>query len=148
MTAKSRTVIIVSAVIVICGALTFFFISKLRSRKPPEFEAVDMIDRRANLPMVEPIKRDLAEIKERGQLIVLAPYNSTTYFLYRGEPLGYEYELLQSFAKEHGVALKVIVVTDRKSLYSMLNAGQGDIAAARLRAAPDGEVRGRSSKMG
>jgi membrane-bound lytic murein transglycosylase F len=132
MTAKSRTVLIVSAVIVICGALTFFFISKLKSRKPPDADAVDTIDRRANLPMVEPIKRDLAEIKERGQLIVLAPYNSTTYFLYRGEPLGYEYELLQAFAKEHGVALKVIVVTDRKSLYSMLNAGDGDIAAARL----------------
>jgi membrane-bound lytic murein transglycosylase MltF len=29
---------------------------------------------------------------------VLALTNSTTYFVYRGEPLGYEYELLQSFA--------------------------------------------------
>src|SRR5215213_403389 len=82
--------------------------------------------------MVEPIRRDLSEIKERGQLVVLAPYNSTTYFLYRGEPLGYEYELLQAFAKEQGVPLKVIVATDRKSFYSMLNSGEGDIVAARL----------------
>jgi membrane-bound lytic murein transglycosylase F len=82
--------------------------------------------------MVEPIKRDLAEIKERGQLTVLAPYNSTTYFLYRGEPLGYEYELLQAFAKEQGLGLKVIVATDRKSFYSMLNAGDADLVAARL----------------
>jgi membrane-bound lytic murein transglycosylase F len=132
MTARIRTGLIVSAVVVICGALTFFFISRLGNRKPPESEAVDPIDRRTNLPMVEPIKRDLAEIKERGQLVVLAPYNSTSYFLYRGEPLGYEYELLQAFAKEHGVPLKVVVVTDRKSYYPLLNAGDGDIVAARL----------------
>lgn len=132
MTARSRTGLIVLAVLVIGGALTFFFISRIRSRKPPEAEAVDQIDRRTNLPMVEPIKRDLAEIKERGQLVVLAPYNSTSYFLYRGEPLGYEYELLQAFAKEQGMPLKVIVVTDRKSYYPLLNAGDGDIVAARL----------------
>ena len=132
MTARTRTGIILLAVIVLGGALTYFIISRLKGGKPPDAEAVDQIDRRSNLPMVEPIKRDLAEIKERGQLIVLAPYNSTTYFLYRGEPLGYEYELLQSFAKEHGIALKVIVATDRKSFYSMLNAGDGDIVAARL----------------
>lgn len=132
MTAKTRTGLTLLAVLVIGGALTIFFISRLRGRKLPDVEAVDPIDRRTDLPMVEPIKRDLAEIKERGQLVVLAPYNSTTYFLYRGEPLGYEYELLQSFAKEHGVSLKVVVVTDRKSLYPLLNAGDGDIVAARL----------------
>lgn len=132
MTARTRTGLILAAVVVICSALTVFFLKRTINHKPPDFEAVDEIDRRTNLPMVEPIKRDLADIKTRGQLVVLAPYNSTTYFLYRGEPMGYEFELLQAFAKEQGVALKVIVVTDRKSLYSMLNAGDGDVAAARL----------------
>jgi membrane-bound lytic murein transglycosylase F len=132
MTARTRTGLILLVVIILGGGLTYFFISRLKSLKAPEAEAVDVIDRRTNLPMVEPIRRDFAEIKARGQLILLAPYNSTTYFLYRGEPLGYEYELLQAFAKEHGIALKVIVATDRKSLYPMLNAGDGDIVAARL----------------
>src|SRR4051812_42848623 len=132
MTARIRTGLITLIILVLGGSLTFFFVSRLRHRRPPETEAVDPIDRRTNVPMVEPIKRDLAEIKERGQLVVLAPYNSTTYFLYRGEPLGYEYELLQSFAKEQGVALKVIVATDRKSFYSILNAGEADMVAARL----------------
>ena len=103
-----------------------------KRHRQAETEAVDQIDRRSNLPMVEPVKRDLAEIKERGWLVVLAPYNSTTYFLYRGEPLGYEYELLQAFAKEHGVGLKMIVVTDPKSLFPLLNSGEGDIVADRL----------------
>jgi membrane-bound lytic murein transglycosylase F len=82
--------------------------------------------------MVAPISRDLAEIRERGSLTVLAPYNSTTYFIYQGEPLGYEYELLQAFAKDLGVPLKMVVVTDPKSLLPLLNSGEGDIAAARL----------------
>lgn len=101
-------------------------------RMPPSLEALDTIDRRSNLPMVEPISRDLDEIRKRGSLTILAPYNSTTYFLYQGEPLGYEYELLQGFAKDLGVPLKIVVVTDPKSLLPLLNSGEGDMAAARL----------------
>ena len=101
-------------------------------RRPPSLEAIDTIDRRSNLPLGQPISRDLAEIRERGSLVVLAPYNSTTYFIYQGEPLGYEYELLRAFAKDLGVNLKMVVVTDPKSLYPLLNSGEGDIAAARL----------------
>ena len=116
---------------ILMASLIFVFPACKRFRKP-EMSEVDTIDRRSNLPMVEPIQRDLTNIKERGTLTVLAPYNSTTYFLYRGEPLGYEFELLRSFAEAQGVALKVIVVTDPKSLFPLLNSGDGDIIAARL----------------
>ncbi len=81
--------------------------------------------------MVEPITRDLAQIRERESITVVAPYSSTTYFIYQGELLGYEYELL-AFAKDLGVALKIVVVTDPKSLTPALNEGEGDIAAAPL----------------
>jgi membrane-bound lytic murein transglycosylase F len=104
-----------------------------------EIQQIDPIDRRSNLPMVEPISRDLADIKKSGTLTVLAPYNSTTYFIYRGEPLGYEYELLQAFAKSEGLELKMVVVADPKSLFTILNSGEGDIAADRL--IPDADSR-------
>jgi membrane-bound lytic murein transglycosylase F len=109
-------------------------------KHPKPLEAIDPIDRRTNLPMSAPIERDLAAIRESGTLTVLAPYNSTTYFVYRGEPLGYEYELLRAFADDHGLALKMIVVTDPKSLFPLLNSGEGDIAAARLIPTPEGEA--------
>jgi len=105
-----------------------------------ELEPVDPIDRRSNLPMVAPINRDLADIKQRGTLTVVAPYNSTTYFIYRGEALGYEYELLQSFAKSQGLDLKMVVVADSKSLFSTLNSGEGDIAANRIVPTPENET--------
>src|SRR5918993_887222 len=101
-------------------------------RKPPSLEAIDVIDRRTNLEIPPPIERDLAQIRERGSLVVLAPYNSTTYFIYQGEPLGYEYELLRAFAKDIGVPMKVVVAADPKSLFALLNSGDGDIAAGRI----------------
>jgi membrane-bound lytic murein transglycosylase F len=101
-------------------------------RKPLSLEALDKIDRRSNLTVGQPVNRDLAQIRERGHLVVLAPYNSTTYFIYQGQPLGYEYELLQGFANDLGVPLKMVVVADPKSLLPLLNSGEGDIAAARL----------------
>ncbi len=114
--------------LILCSLL---IISCLACKRHPRMQLaeVDQIDRSANVPMVEPVERDLMEIRERGSLVVLAPYNSTTYFLYRGEPLGYEYELLQEFAKAHDMGLKMIVVTDPKSILSLLNSGEGDIAA-------------------
>ena len=105
-----------------------------------ELEQIDPIDRRSNLLMVGPINRDLADIKKGGTLTVIAPYNATTYFIYRGEPLGYEYELLQSFAKDQGLALKMVVVADPKSLFTILNSGEGDIAANRLVPTPENET--------
>lgn len=101
-------------------------------RRPPALDAIDQIDRRSNLPLGDPIRRDLSQIRERGALVVLAPYNSTTYFIYQGEPLGYEYELLRAFAKDLGVPLKMVVVADPKSIFPLLNSGDGDIAASRL----------------
>jgi membrane-bound lytic murein transglycosylase F len=80
---------------------------------------------------------DLEDIRKRDTLIVLAPYNSTTYFLYRGEAMGYEFELLKNFASDLGVALRVVLVQDRDSMFTMLRAGKGDVAAARLIPLPE-----------
>ena len=103
--------------------------SGLHRRRAPALEAVDPIVRSANVPMAAPaVERDLAAVKGGGTLTVLTPYNSTSYFIYRGEPLGYEYELLQAFAREQGVELKMVVVADPKSLLPLLNSGEGDIA--------------------
>ena len=122
--------------LVLC-ALVFPNWSSCHRKVYAELEEIDPIDRRSNLQMVAPINRDLADIKKRGTLIVLAPYNATTYFIYRGEPLGYEYELLQSFAKSEDLELKMVVVADPKSLFSILNGGEGDIAADRLVPTPE-----------
>lgn len=80
----------------------------------------------------DPVDRDWAEIRARDTLRVLLVYNSTSYFLYRGEPLGYEYEGLRAFAEDHDLALDVRVVQDRSTVFRLLNRGEGDVVAARL----------------
>ena len=84
-----------------------------------------------------PVPLDWDEIARRDTLKALLTFNSTGYFIHKGEPLGYEYELLQAFAAEHGLALETVVVRDRLLLFRMLNAGEGDVVAARLVAAPE-----------
>ena len=41
----------------------------------------------------------LQKIKDRGKLVATTDYNSINYFVYRGTPMGYQYEMLKSFAK-------------------------------------------------
>lgn len=88
-------------------------------------------------PKSEPIARDLDAIIAAGTLRVLFTFNSTGYFIYRGETMGYEYELLDRFARESHLKLQPVVVRDSASLYEQLNRGEGDIVAAQLAATAD-----------
>lgn len=124
-------------------SLLLLLLPSASCRRGPKtkLEPLDEIVRKTDVPPPpEPVKRDLEEIRARGTLTVLAPYNSTTYFVYRGEPLGYEYELLREFASSQGLALRMVVVTDPKSLLPLLNEGEGDIAASRLVPTPETEA--------
>lgn len=73
---------------------------------------------------------DITEIKERGRLTAITTYGSGTYFLYRGKPMGLEYELLSRFAAELDVKLDIRVTRDIENARHMLNSGEGDIVAA------------------
>jgi membrane-bound lytic murein transglycosylase F len=83
-------------------------------------------------PSIAPIARDLPDIAQAGSLNVLFTFNSTGYFLYRGETMGYEYELLDRFARESKLRLKPVVVRDSEELFDRLNKGDGDVVAAQL----------------
>jgi len=48
--------------------------------------------------VVNSIDRDLEDIRKDGILKVLVVYSSTSYFLYKGQTMGFEYELLNQLA--------------------------------------------------
>ena len=75
---------------------------------------------------------DLQQIKDSGELTVLTLYSSTSYFIYRGEDMGFQYELSQQFAKSLGVKLKVKVAKNSRELIEKLLAGEGDLIAYTL----------------
>ena len=72
---------------------------------------------------------DLADIKKRGYINALVDNNSISYFIYKGQSMGYEYELLNLLAKHLGVALKITITTGVERAIDQLNRGEGDILA-------------------
>lgn len=80
----------------------------------------------------DPMERDWDTIVASDTLTLLTTYNSTSYFLYRGMALGYEFEMVEKFAEDNELVLKTVVVPNRDSLFVLLNQGVGDIVAARI----------------
>jgi membrane-bound lytic murein transglycosylase F len=75
------------------------------------------------------VRYDLPEILKDGKLTVLAENSSTSFFIYRGRKMGFEYEVLKEFANELGVELEIKIVNDLDELTQLLNDGEGDIIA-------------------
>lgn len=75
---------------------------------------------------------DLTQIVDSGELVVLTLYSSTTYFNYRGQEMGYQYELSQQFADELGVKLRIKTARTPMQLVEMLQRGEGDLIAYTL----------------
>ena len=76
--------------------------------------------------------KDLPDIKEEGKLIAITDYNSTNYFIYRGQPMGYQYELLQDLAKHLDIKLEVVVSNDLQETFNCLRMGYCDLIAINL----------------
>jgi len=72
---------------------------------------------------------DLPQIEESGQLTALTLSSSISYFIYKGEEMGYEYELIKNFAESRGLTLNVKVAENENRLLEMLDAGEGDVIA-------------------
>ncbi len=83
----------------------------------------------AKLSAAKPFTRDLNEIKKDGKLKVLLAYSSTSYFLYKGKPMGYEYELLQRLADHLQLELEIKISNNLDMLLPNLIKGHADIVA-------------------
>lgn len=75
------------------------------------------------------VELDLKAIRQRGYINALVDNNSISYFIYKGKPMGYEYELLQLLANELNVGLKIKVTSGVEHAMEQLNRGEGDILA-------------------
>jgi membrane-bound lytic murein transglycosylase F len=112
---------ILTVAILILLTLTFSCTKKSsenrqKSKKKKEFQNIE-------------VQHDVEDIKKEGVLRALTTYSSTSYFLYRGQPMGYEYELLKRFAEYLGVKLDIVVSNSIDSLCYQLNRGDVDLVA-------------------
>ncbi|MDR1556322.1 MAG: transglycosylase SLT domain-containing protein [Tannerellaceae bacterium] len=80
-------------------------------------------------PQREEAPVDFPQLKEKGEITAATLYSSTSYFLYRMEPMGYEYERIYDFAKANGLKLNMKLAENRLRLLEMLQDGEADVIA-------------------
>ncbi|MFQ5354246.1 MAG: transporter substrate-binding domain-containing protein, partial [Thermodesulfobacteriota bacterium] len=77
-------------------------------------------------------KGDLDLIKKKKVLRMLTRNNSLTYYIYRGAPFGFEYEMMKKFADAQRLRLDVILPPGHDDLIPWLLDGRADIVASAM----------------
>lgn len=72
----------------------------------------------------------LQRIQKTGEITVVTRNNAHCYYLYRDQPMGFEYEMAQAFAEYLGVRLRVKVVDSWEDMVAALNMGSAAFIAA------------------
>lgn len=86
--------------------------------------------------------RDWEQIKSAKKLRILTLNNPASYFMWRGELMGFDYELMKQFSKRHHLRLEVVVKNDIDELLQALQSGEGDVIAASLTVTQKRQQRG------
>ncbi len=73
---------------------------------------------------------DIGQITSRGSLIVSISKNSTDYFLFRGEPMGFQLEILEDLGNYLGLKIEVLVSEDPSENVNNLRTGKSDMIAS------------------
>lgn len=72
---------------------------------------------------------DWPQILEKGRITAATLYGSTSYFQYKMQAMGYEYDLVKDFAKTHDLELDLKVARTTSELIDMLDKGEADLIA-------------------
>lgn len=109
-----------------CALLLTFLVLWLGfwSCKSPGAEAESQDEQQQNT--------ELNRIIKSGKLHAVVDYNSTNYFIYRGRPMGFKFELLQQLAKDMGVKLEISVSNNMEATFDGLRSKKYDLIAKNL----------------
>ena len=88
-------------------------------------------------PIVEDYKFvTLHKIKKAGRITVITRNTPHCYYLYRDEPMGFEYDLAREFADYLGVTLELNIADSWETMIPLLNDGAGALIAAGMAITP------------
>ncbi len=111
-----RTGLIAALVPLVATAVAVVVAVGLRVRLAPDPEP--------EIPIAE-----LSEIRERGYLIAATTFSPHSYFIYRGQPMGYSYELLERLGEELGLEIELEVIDTIEEMFKALETGRVDLVA-------------------
>ncbi len=72
--------------------------------------------------------RDWNAIKQSKTLRVVTRNRPDSYFIWRGELMGFEYDYIKKFADDHKLRLEILVPETRSNLVSWIAEGRADVA--------------------
>src|SRR5229473_3382945 len=81
--------------------------------------------------------RTLEEIVKSGYLRVLTRNNDTSFFIYRGHRMGFDYELGKKLAQHLGIRVDMIITQNWADMVPELLKGEGDVIAAEVTVTDD-----------
>ena len=76
--------------------------------------------------------RSLEEIVRSGYIRVLTRNNDTSFFIYRGHRMGFDYELGKKLAQHLGIRVDMIITQGWNEMVPALLKGEGDVIAAEM----------------
>ncbi|HMT66865.1 MAG TPA: transporter substrate-binding domain-containing protein, partial [Bacteroidales bacterium] len=83
------------------------------------------------------LPRDLDAILADGKIRAVTNINQTSYFIYKGEPMGFHFELLKKFADHLELELEIITSNDIDEALGYLQSGDADLVAIGLSVSAD-----------
>lgn len=98
------------------------------TQKPKEVSAIfhdTKEDNEASCP-------DLPQLEENGEIIAVTLSGPQTYFEFRGQSFGLQYELIADFARKHGLRIRMEIAHDTTELLRRLDLGEADVIALPL----------------
>ena len=76
--------------------------------------------------------RSLKEIISSGYIRVLTRNNDTSFFIYRGHRMGYDYEVGKKLAQRMGIRVDMVITNNWNDMVPALLRGEGDVIAAQV----------------
>jgi len=76
--------------------------------------------------------RTLEEIRRSGYIRILTRNNDTSFFIYRGHRMGFDYELGKRLAQRLGIRVDMVITTNWGDMVRDLLRGEGDVIAAEV----------------
>src|SRR3954466_11473187 len=78
------------------------------------------------------LPRTLEEILRSGYIRILTRNNDTSFFIYRGHRMGFDYELGKKLAQHLGIRVDMIITQGWSEMVPALLRGEGDVIAAEV----------------
>ena len=77
-------------------------------------------------------KTELDYILQKDTMFVLTGYNAYSYFIYKGQPMGFEHDLVQKLSEHLSITPVFILVNNINDMFTMLDEKKGDLIAFNL----------------